>query len=111
LAEPVTAHRGFYVGGALLAEEEVRREPVHVMILGRKDDPVARAMFAVALRLPDQHKLVEWWDRREGPAPRHEDIFPEMDGTAAFLCANGACSLPVTDAAALEKRLARLNKP
>jgi len=111
LAEPVTANRGYYVGGALLAEEEFSREPVHVMILGRKDDPVARAMFAVALHLPDQHKLVEWWDRREGPAPRHEEIFPEMDGAAAFLCANGACSLPVTDAAALAKRLARVTQP
>ncbi len=111
LAEPVTANRGFYVGGALLAEEEVRTEPVHVMILGRKDDPVARAMFAVALRLPDQHKLVEWWDRREGPAPRGEDYFPAMEEAAAFLCANGACSPPITSVVALEKRLARLNRP
>ena len=110
LAPEVTVGRGFYVGGALLAEEEARTEPVHVMILGAKSDPVARAMFAAALRLPDQHKLVEWWDRGEGPAPRGEAIFPEMDQAAAFLCANGACSLPLTSAAALEKRLARLNQ-
>lgn len=109
LAEGVADSRGFSVAGLLLAEEEARTEPLHVMILGGKDDPVAAAMFAAALRLPEQHKLVEWWDRRAGPAPRGEDIFPEMDGAAAFLCANGACSRPLTDFAALQKRLARLN--
>lgn len=81
------------------------------MILGGKDDPVAAAMFAAALRVPEPHKLVEWWDRTTGPAPRGEDIFPEMDGAAAFLCANGACSTPLTSVAALEKRLVRLNSP
>jgi len=109
LAPGVADTRGFSVAGLLLAEEEARTEPLHVMILGGKDDPVAAAMFAAALRLPEQHKLVEWWDRRAGPAPRGEDIFPEMDGAAAFLCANGACSTPLTDHAAFQKRLARLN--
>ncbi len=109
LAPGVADTRGFSVAGLLLAEEEARTEPIHVMILGGRDDPAAAAMFATALRVPEQHKLVEWWDRRAGPAPRGEDIFPEMDGAAAFLCANGACSTPVADAAALQKRLARLN--
>ena len=108
LTTAVTADRGFYVGGALLAEEELRMEPVHVMILGAKDNPVARAMYVAALRFPDQHKLVEWWDRREGPAPRGEDIFPELELPAAFLCANGACSSPITNALTFEKRLMRL---
>ena len=111
LAPGVTDNRGFSVAGLLLAEEEARTEPIHVMILGGKDDAVAQKMFAVALRMPEQHKLVEWWDRRTGPAPRGEDIFPEMNGAAAFLCANGACSTPLTSVAALEKRLARLSRP
>ena len=111
LAPGVADLRGYYVGGLLLAEEEARTEPVHVMILGGKDAADAQAMFAAALRLPDQHKLVEWWDRRTGPAPRGEDIFPELDRPAAFLCANGACPPPLTSVAALEKRLARLSQP
>lgn len=111
LAGGVADSRGFSVAGLLLAEEEARTEPLHVMILGGKDDPVAAAMFAAALRVPEPHKLVEWWDRRTGPAPRGADIFPEMDGAAAFLCANGACSTPLTSVAALEKRLARLSSP
>jgi uncharacterized protein YyaL (SSP411 family) len=104
-APEVTRERGFYVGGLLLAEEEARTEPVHVSVLGSKDDPAARAMFAAALRIPETHKLVEWWDRREGPAPRGEDIFPELPEAAAFLCANGACSSPLVGPEALLRRL------
>jgi len=104
-AAEVTGVRGFYVGGLLLADEEARTDPVHVTIVGAKDDPNARAMLAAALRLPTQHKLLEWWDRREGSAPRGEDIFPDLPGAAAYLCAHGACSSPLATAAALEKRL------
>ena len=108
LAPGATDGRGFYVAGLLLAEEEARTDPVHVAIVGRRDDPTARAMFAAALRLPDAHKLVESWDRRDGAAPRGEDIYPELDHTAAFLCANGACSSPILSEAALTARLAKV---
>lgn len=104
-APEVTRERGFYVGGLLLAEEEARTEPVHISVLGGKDDPAARAMFTAALRIPEAHKLVEWWDRREGPAPRGEDIYPELPEAAAFLCANGACSSPLIGPEALLRRL------
>ena len=108
LAPGATDGRGFYVAGLLLAEEEARTDPVHVAIVGRRDDPTARAMLAAALRQPDAHKLVESWDRRDGPAPRGEDIYPELDHTAAFLCANGACSSPILSEAALTARLAKV---
>lgn len=104
----VTRERFFYVGGLLLAEEEVRTEPAHVTIVGRRDDPVARGLFAVALRMPETHKLVEWWDPAAGPAPRGEEIFPALDRAAAFLCAGGACSSPLETPDALQRRLAKL---
>ena len=106
LAPEVVASRGFYVSALLLAEEEARLEPLHVMVIGRRDDPEAQAMFATALKIPEANKLVEWWDRRLGPAPRGEDYFPELPGAAAFLCANGSCSSPLPSAEALRARLA-----
>ena len=108
LAPGATDGRGFYVAGLLLAEEEARTDPVHVAIVGGRHDPTAQAMFAAALRLPDAHKLVEWWDRREGPAPRGEDSYPELDRTAAFLCADGACSSPIMTEAEFTARLAQV---
>jgi hypothetical protein len=62
------------------------------------------------VRQPTAHKLVEWWDRRAGPAPRGEDIYPELEKSAAFVCANGACSPPMFDPATLRTRLTRLAK-
>jgi uncharacterized protein YyaL (SSP411 family) len=101
-------HRGAYTGGILLASEELRTEPLHVTVVGPKDDPAARDMFAAASRAPTAYRLVEWWDRREGGPPRGESIFPDVDKACAYLCANGACSAPISDAAALAKRLARV---
>ncbi len=102
------AHRGSYTGGLLLAAEELRTDPLHVTVVGRKDDPVAQGMFAAAQRVPTSYRLLEWWDRREGGPPRGESIFPELKKPAAYLCANGACSSPIPDGAALSKRLAKV---
>jgi uncharacterized protein YyaL (SSP411 family) len=105
LSPGAAGRRGPYVGGLLLAGDELRAEPLHVTVVGRRDDPAARALFAAARRAPTAYKLVEWWDRREGPPPRGESIFPDLDRSAAYLCANGACSSPISDAGALSRRL------
>jgi len=99
--------RGSYTGGLLLASEELRTEPLHVTVVGKKDDPIAQAMFAAAQKAPTTYRLLEWWDRREGGPPRGESIFPDLEKPAAYLCANGACSSPIPDGPALAKRLAR----
>jgi uncharacterized protein YyaL (SSP411 family) len=108
LAPDVNRTRGFYIGGLLLAESEARTDPLHVAVIGGKDDPQAQALYAAALRAPTAHKLIEWWDRREGAAPRGEDIYPTLLRPAAFVCANGACSSPIFAAPALTARLARI---
>ena len=100
-------HRGSYTGGLLLAAEELRTEPLHVTVVGRKDDPAAQGMFAAAQGAATAYRLIEWWDRREGGPPRGESIFPDLDRPAAYLCANGACSSPIPDAPALSRRLAK----
>lgn len=99
--------RFFYVAGLLLAEEEFRTEPAHITVVGRRSDPVASALFAEALKVPNAHKLVEWWDPQGGPPPRGEAIYPEMDRAAAFFCANGACSSPMFTVEDLAAELAR----
>jgi uncharacterized protein YyaL (SSP411 family) len=109
LAAPeVERQRGFSIGGLLLAEREFSTDPLHIAVVGGKDDPSAQQLFAAALRAPDSYKLIEWWDRREGPAPRGEDIYPELPRATAFICQNGACSSPVVDVPALSARLKKL---
>ncbi len=101
------ARRGAYVGGLLLASEELRTEPLHVTVVGARGDPRARVLLAAALAAPTSYRLVESWDPGAAPAPRGEAIFPSLDHPAAYLCANGACSSPITDAESLSRRIAR----
>jgi uncharacterized protein YyaL (SSP411 family) len=100
--------RGPYVGGLLLAAEELSSEPLHVAVVGRRSDPVARALFTAALRAPTAYALVEWWDPQAGAPPRGDFLYPRLARPAAYLCANGACSAPVFDPAALSARIARV---
>ncbi len=81
--------------GAALADAELSREPMHVTIMGRKDDPEARALYAAARRYPTRYLRIEWIDKREGPMPNPDVEYPDLPQAAAFACANGACSLPV----------------
>ena len=67
LAPGATDGRGYYVAGLLLAEEEARTDPVHVAIIGRRDDPAAKAMFAAALRLPEASPTRPRWTRSWPP--------------------------------------------
>jgi hypothetical protein len=58
-------------------------EPIHITIVGAKDDPAARALFAAALRDAPPYTRLEWYDRATArsrtpmssippcPRPRH----------------------------------------
>jgi uncharacterized protein YyaL (SSP411 family) len=89
------AENDLVVPGALLADRELGREPAHVTIVGRKDDPDAQKLYAAALTYPTRYLRIEWLDQREGPLPAADVEYPEMPQAAAFACANGTCSLPV----------------
>jgi uncharacterized protein YyaL (SSP411 family) len=94
-----------------LAEAELRDEPVHVTIVGAKDDPRSAALHAAALRYPLAFKRVEWWDRSEGALPNPDVDYPDFpDGPAAFACTRNFCSLPVTDPAAIAAQIDRLQR-
>jgi uncharacterized protein YyaL (SSP411 family) len=81
--------------GALIADDEMAREPAHVTIVGARNDPAAQALYAAARRYPTRYLRIEWWDRSEGPLPNPDIEYPELSQAAAFACANGVCSLPV----------------
>ena len=97
------------VPGALLADRELAREPAHVTVVGAKDDPAARALYAAARSYPTRYLRIEWLDRREGPLPAADIDYPEMPEAAAFACANGACSVPVFSPADVPRIVARVD--
>lgn len=115
LASPPIQDAFGFLPDVLQAEDELRHEPVHVTVVGPKDDPRAAALHRAALAHPLAYKRVEWWDRREGKLANPDVDYPEYpDGPAAFACTRTFCSLPVTvpaDIAAQVDRLERVFRP
>ncbi len=108
LASPsVVAQQGYGTSGLLLADREMRSDPAHLTVVGRKDDPAAQALFTAVLRGAPPSSRIEWLDMRDGPLPCNDVPFPDLPQAAAFVCANGSCSLPLTS---VEKLVARLGR-
>ncbi len=94
--------------GVLLAQIELSQDPIHVTIVGSKNDSSAKALFLSALRYPAQYKRIEWWDHKEGPLPNPDVQYPQMKQAAAFACSKKTCSLPVFDPAQVVEAIDRL---
>jgi uncharacterized protein YyaL (SSP411 family) len=100
LAAPaIGEHHGYAVGGILLADQELGAPPLHVTVVGKKDDPAARSLFMAAVALPANYKRVEWWDEREGAMPNPDVQYPKFEKAAAFICTDRRCSAPIFDPA------------
>lgn len=84
--------------GILLAAFESANDPLHITIVGGKDDAAAVALFASAIRYAAVYRRVEWWDRREGNMPNPDVRYPQLPRAAAFICTDSTCSLPIFDA-------------
>jgi uncharacterized protein YyaL (SSP411 family) len=96
LSVPAVADgRGFLIGGILLADREITAPPVHVTVVGRRDDSAARALFLAALQDPSTYKRIEWWDERDGPLPNSDVEYPTLTEAAAFVCGEKSCSAPI----------------
>jgi uncharacterized protein YyaL (SSP411 family) len=100
LAAPaIGENHGYAVAGILLADNELTAQPLHVTVVGKKDDPAACSLFMAAIALPANYKRVEWWDQREGPMPNPDVQYPTFEKAAGFVCVNRRCSAPIFDPA------------
>jgi len=96
------------VASTLLVDYELSRPPLHLTIVGHKDDPSAQALFQAALRYPVAYKRLEWWDTREGRLPNPDVQYPELKQAAAFICTSRTCSPPIFQAELLAARVDKL---
>jgi uncharacterized protein len=100
-----------FLPDVLLAEDELRNEPVHVTIVGARDDPRSAALYRAALAYPLVNKRAEWWDKREGKLANTDVDYPDFpDGPAAFACTSTFCSYPVTEPGAIAAQLDGLKR-
>ena len=94
-APAIAERRGFQVGGILLADREISAPPLHITVVGSKNDPAARGLFLAALKQPATYKRIEWLDESEGPLRNADVEYPRIDKAAAFLCTDRSCSAPI----------------
>jgi len=97
--------------GPLLADYEISSEPLHLTIVGSKQDPIAKNLFDQALRYPSSYKRLEWWDPSQGPAGRlpNPDVqYPSLKVSAAFICTSRTCSPPIFKPADLAAKIDKL---
>jgi uncharacterized protein YyaL (SSP411 family) len=97
--------RNSFSPGLLLADGEIKNPPLHLTIVGHKDDPLAQALFKTAIAQTPMYKQVEWLDKREGKLPGTDIEFPELKTAAAFVCTGNLCSAPVFDVTALNDQI------
>jgi uncharacterized protein YyaL (SSP411 family) len=81
--------------GVLIVDGELARDPLHICVVGAKDDEKAKALFQAGMKYPGSYKRLEWWDKKEGPMPNPDVQYPQLDRSAAFICTNKRCSLPI----------------
>lgn len=98
-SEQTLSAMGWHVGGVLLADAELGTAPVHVGITG--SGPRADALFDATRRVGPS-AIVE----RVGPGGTGANgvEYPDLGEPAAFFCADGRCSPPITDPAELAAR-------
>ena len=106
LAVPEIATR-FETGGVLLADLELRTEPLHMTVVGPRHDSGTQSLLRAAAAIAVPYKRIELLDAREGPLPRSDVIYPRLSRPAAFLCTEGRCSAPSFSAEELLSRLKR----
>ncbi len=105
-AEPVVER--LPASSALLADLEIASEPLHLTVVGRKDDAAAQKLFATARLYPADYKRLEWWDVRDGRLPNADVQYPVLKQAAAFVCTSHTCSPPIFEAEKLPGRVDKL---
>ena len=107
LATPQIA-QDFPAAAVLLADLEYGLPPLHVTIVGHKDDKTAQSLFAAAAGVHPLYKRIEWWDTREGRLRNPDVQYPETARPAAFLCTAQTCSSPIYAPNEIQARVDRL---
>ena len=98
LATPEIARGRFAaVGAILLADRELASDPLHIAVVGGKEDAQAKRLFEAALKFPLGYKQADWFDPREKASAATAIPFPKLDHAAAYVCGKQSCSAPVTD--------------
>jgi uncharacterized protein len=96
------------VASVLLTEYELTRPPLHLTVVGHKNDPAAQSLFSSTLLYPSFYKRIEWLDTSEGKLPNPDVQYPSVGRAAAYICTQRTCSPPIFNAQDLSTKVSRV---
>ncbi|MHB1001568.1 MAG: thioredoxin domain-containing protein [Armatimonadota bacterium] len=82
------------------------RNPVHIAIVGSRDNEQTQEMLTASLHAYEPTKLVQVLDPDQGPLVVGDQVYEAQETPMAYICVQNQCMPPVTDAADLEVVLA-----
>lgn len=94
------------LSGALLADDELGRDPLRFAIVGAQADGAARALLHATLSVPGAYQRLDWWDPARGPPP--DAALPLLSRAALYVCAGGHCTPPAHEAERLPELMLQL---
>jgi len=89
----------------LMAEYRVENLPIHITTIGSKNDSNAKNLHKTSLAHAALYSRIDWWDRKEGSLLNSDATYPVLDKSAAYVCQNSQCSLPIYKSQDLIKAL------
>lgn len=108
LAAPQLSEIFIFQPDILLADYELTRDPVHITVVGDKNDQASKVLFEAALAYPTSYVRIDWWDRKEGALPNDNVVYPKLEKAALFACSDNACSQPIYDGELLQSAINNL---
>jgi uncharacterized protein YyaL (SSP411 family) len=108
LASSEVAESGRSSVGLLLADDELSRNPVQVIIVGQRNDPVAKQLHQAALAHPTTYRVLEWAEPGPAPLRYHYLAYPRPASPAAIACEDDGCAPPAFKVAELTASLRQL---
>jgi uncharacterized protein YyaL (SSP411 family) len=95
LLQPDVALDSISEPGIIIAAEELNSDPIHIAVVGSKGDSSTQSLIKAARSFPSFYKRVDLYDRKAGPPPNPDMRFPQLNKSAAYVCTNKRCSMPI----------------
>jgi hypothetical protein len=71
--------------------------PIHIVLVGKRDDPEMQSMLAASLHTYDPRKLVQVLDPECGPTTIGEVTYTATETPVAYVCIQNTCAPPATN--------------
>lgn len=91
------------IGSTLLFSMELNSLPMHITTVSFSKDKEAKELFMESLKYPSSFLRTEWYLRSKADLPNPDVLYPEINRSAAFICRQKSCSLPIFSSKDLKK--------